>query len=281
MELGPQKKLINKIIKSKKSTILENIFSNNNANNTSKKLGKTLENSGKLVLGSGAECVVVDDGNEHVLAIRHNAFMSPIEVKKEFYIHKILTTLFPKNFPKIYASFVKGEDNISSVSGTIREKIYREHDKSNDILKKTFDIISLLYLKIFKPNTYLKSNEKSKEEETKIYENKIQNEKNTHDIFYEIENNLKETGMQIYLDNNIVNFISDKSGNPNYVDMVSGYIINKSKKDKLILFMTSKNYSETDIRIVSSAFDRMIALESEKNNKEVDFAISGKREYEN
>jgi len=87
--------------------------------------------------------------------------------------------------------------------------------------------------------------------------------------------------MQIYLDNNIVNFISDKSGNPNYVDMVSGYIINKSKKDKLILFMTSKNYSETDIRIVSSAFDRMIALESEKNNKEVDFAISGKREYEN
>ena len=264
MKFGLDKELSKKIIQARKpQKRLGGFFFGEEEMREREKLEKVLKKEGKAILGSGAECVVIDEGNERVLAIKHSTTLDPIGAKKEFYVHKILSTLFPHNFAKMYASFIKGEDNISSISGTIREKIENKTvNANNNILKKLINMIGLVVLKISKSKvTY----DKQRQSENS-FSNKIRTQ------FGEVVQSLGKTGMNITFDTNDFNFIQDQFKNIYYVDRVSSYYLEKSKKDQLIKFMKEKNYSETDIAIVEKIFDRIIALESEALGKEADFA---------
>lgn len=80
------------------------------------------------IIGSGAECVVFDSpktigGKEIVISVDyHNR--TPLNAKKVFYTMRILSTLFPHNFPHFYAT---GTDK--NMSSFAREKIKNEFEQ--------------------------------------------------------------------------------------------------------------------------------------------------------
>lgn len=76
-----------------------------------------LKKSDAKFLGDGFECLVVTFPNLPDKAIAYS-FWNPSEnfdatrAKTTFYVHRIFSTLFPHNFPKIHAALVKMETRI-------------------------------------------------------------------------------------------------------------------------------------------------------------------------
>lgn len=75
---------------------------------------------GEEIIGFGEECVVVQGRTdpEVIVALRYSD-IEPRHAKSIFYMHQMLSTIFPHNFPHFYASF-GGEH-----SKTARQKIER------------------------------------------------------------------------------------------------------------------------------------------------------------
>lgn len=74
-------------------------------------------------VGDGTECAVISSGGEYKKVIAFNYFdLEPRVAKKIFYFQRILSTLFPHNFPHFYASFAGNEKGGTS-AGTIRQRI--------------------------------------------------------------------------------------------------------------------------------------------------------------
>lgn len=71
-------------------------------------------------LGAGVESIVIksSDSKEGVAAAYSYEGLSPYEAKESFYLQRILSTLFPSNFPKFYAAF-SGEHG--EKAGTLRQ----------------------------------------------------------------------------------------------------------------------------------------------------------------
>lgn len=78
---------------------------------------------GVELIGDGVECAVVSVNGEsrHVVALRYKE-MSPEYAKETYYLQRILSTLFPYNFPHFHASF-SGDNKNEILPGTIRQKI--------------------------------------------------------------------------------------------------------------------------------------------------------------
>jgi len=79
-----------------------------------------VERFGAEYIGAGCDCVVIGtkDKPEKVVAINYRD-LSPELAKQIFYRQRILSTLFPHNFPHFYAS-IAGKDNYG---GTVRQRI--------------------------------------------------------------------------------------------------------------------------------------------------------------
>jgi hypothetical protein len=275
MELGPPKKLKEEITNSQKTKqVPYNGIFGHNPLNKKEKLEKVLKTSGKKILGSGAECIATDEGNGRVLVMKYREFSNPIEAKKEFYLHKILSTIFPKNFPKMYASFAKGEDNISNMSSTIRQKIQGQDmgslHKDKLSLGQHLKMAGVIFLEAFKSFDVSIARDKKELESYFKKENEIQEEIQLD--FKQVEDSLKIMGIEINLDKQSCNFIRDSNNNMYYVDRVEEYKLNKNKKEQLLSFMKEKNFSDSDTRIVEASFDRIFVLESEKLGAPIDVA---------
>jgi hypothetical protein len=97
-----------------------------------RKLQKIAAFHGSQYLGGGKEVIALtQDGpfdTALVLAINHWV-MKPNEAKTLYYSQRILQTLFPHNFPHIYAAFGSWAQTKSGddISGTIREYIEGPH----------------------------------------------------------------------------------------------------------------------------------------------------------
>lgn len=82
-------------------------------------------------IARGGECVVVAPKdhtdsdtnlrNDVVVAIDYQDIESSQKAKELFYTHRILSTLFPHNFPKFFTSY--GASPKAEMSGTIRQRI--------------------------------------------------------------------------------------------------------------------------------------------------------------
>lgn len=113
---------------------------------------RLMEGKGHQLVGRGSQRIVFDNlaiakgflpfnkkwwlsllekqEQDHVVAIDYITPKSAIEAKKLFYLHRILYTLFPYNFPKILVSFGFLNEDITKMSGTIREKIVESREPS-------------------------------------------------------------------------------------------------------------------------------------------------------
>lgn len=107
------------------------------------KLRKLVEDYNEEYVGHGAEAVVVRDrGNpdsSKLLAFYYKDATAE-RAKMIFYLQRVLSTLFPHNFPHFYASF--GKDSRSQgegISGNIRQEVdYLPHDPFTEIISARY-----------------------------------------------------------------------------------------------------------------------------------------------
>ena len=234
-------------------------YSEKNASKIRNEVRKAARVLERKVFPHGAESIVVEAENgDMVIAIRHSPeYISRNEenptayIKKQYYLHRILNTLYKDSFPRIYGSFIKeGEEgSLGTISGTIREKIIpREEGKK----EKNSPPIAPFFLEMIGDYKQI-SEEESKEEVARIKANQEQIQK-----FIDIESTLEELGIRISLDTfDSSNFITDKNGNRFYVDMIRPRTIKPEAREKIKAYMTERGFNESDIRSVENALLRL------------------------
>lgn len=93
-----------------------------------KVLLKIIERGDARFIDYGNECVVFQTGERKrsrmVVAINYRNPTTPEKAKKIFYLQRVLSTLFPHNFPRFYAATGKhpARKEEMAVTGTIREE---------------------------------------------------------------------------------------------------------------------------------------------------------------
>ena len=98
-------------------------------------------------IGEGGRTIVatIEDAENKLVAIARKE-MKPEEAKRIYYNHKILYTLFPEHFARIYATAGKTKEVTHSLSYTIRERVFGEHPKIKavgdfkDVIKQLAEI---------------------------------------------------------------------------------------------------------------------------------------------
>jgi hypothetical protein len=197
--------------------------------------GKLINKIGKKhdqeIIGSGRDSVVIpiEGSNDVVEAFDYSHDASVYMAKNMYYTHKMLSKVFPHNFPKIYASFGAKYDDPEDerVTGTIREKI-----KSRDWI------------------AFIKARSKGT-----AYKYPISEMKKTSE----------EIGMPVYLDEGIDdNFIVNEKGEEMYVDRTYADL-DTWDLDKIKNYMEKNNYKDRDVRIVENSFNRLKELDKEQD----------------
>ncbi len=108
---------------------------------------KIVEKENMVFIGAGSECAVIQPlAHPHeqswklkpklredvVVAIDYKNITDPIEAKNIFYTHRIMSTLFPHNFPKFFASY--GSSDKTPLSGTVRQRVEKRESPSAAII---------------------------------------------------------------------------------------------------------------------------------------------------
>ncbi|MFA6586139.1 MAG: hypothetical protein WCS86_03185 [Candidatus Paceibacterota bacterium] len=195
----------------------------------------------KKVLGSGGECWVVEGDDDKVLAISRY-FKTPEEAKKIFYSHKILQTLFPYNFPHMYASFAPKEDDLSHLPSTIREKIIGTSGEKQNLLKRLKkDLMSVSVIRNIFSKKYNLKNKKGHS-------------------FSSVTNVAYKFSPFIFFDPAEFNFIVDDNNNEYYVDTAFFKYIDEQLVNNILNYMKMNKYSDNDINTVLTAFNRLKEL---------------------
>jgi hypothetical protein len=216
---------------------------------------KVMETFSGRILGSGSECVVVETEKEgFVLAVHHAKMRDALTNKELFYAHKILNTLFPKNFPRVYTSFSDESEGLDGIQGTVREKIIQSELKeeknlgTEELSQNKMKSFFVGILEEFFPKTDLEKN---------------------FNQFALAKKTLEKMGIDIRIDENHTNFIEDRDGNQYYVDTVSKFYSKKSARPKLEKFLDQQNYSSSEKKIALGAFDRLSQLTEMSEAREV------------
>ena len=99
--------------------------------------GQFAKENDQEVIGSGAECIAVpgEKIGETETVVAFNYFdMNPLRMKEIFYAQRILSTLFPHNFPHFYVATGADPKDLSKLSGTIRQRIERNSSKNIPVI---------------------------------------------------------------------------------------------------------------------------------------------------
>lgn len=180
-------------------------------------------------IGYGAECAVITQhGHDHRVTAFKYSEVEPMQMKKIFYVQRILSTLFPHNFPRFYTVFYRnGYEKVPS--GSIRQKInvLFDFDKEN-----------------FSQSKY--------EEATKY-------------SFRDATKKLDSLEVPIHFDLFSGNYNVGPDGGEYYLDTPILYFSHKWNKQKIIQYMQQQKtkqseYSDMDIRLVSKSIDRLRQL---------------------
>lgn len=213
-------------------------------------------------LGSGTEFAVFAlPQNEYVIAVSYiiegrNAHESSLIAKKRFYVSRVLSTLFPHNFPKIYTSFGQHPNpDVKNITGSVRQKIEgtSPHEPNEPNEPKKNNLLTFLMVK------------------AGLWP-KVRSE--VRFPFKKAEKTLaREIGIYVIGDTHGENFILGKDGGEYYIDSPlsrpSSYPDTDTfDRDTIIGFMEKHDYSEHDIRRVSGALNRMDALDKEWKQKQ-------------
>lgn len=212
------------------------------------------EKYGFEFIGGGAECIVVKEpsnlssrsismrekikkwffGNkdeeyikpELVVAVGYGFYKEPKVAKKEFYLHRLISTLFPHNFPKFVSSFGTTDKKAPHVT-------FREFVSSKDS-------------RIRRGTSYRTLDKKSVHPIQKAF-----------DFF-------KEFDLSIEFDISGFNYCLGQDGGTYYMDTVVSNMgknaIPTQTIERVIEWMKDKKYSERDIVIVKKSFERINEL---------------------
>lgn len=237
-----------------------------NASKIRRVVREAAKEQGVKVLGTGiVESIVfeAEDPNK-VIALRHSpnlllkkesGYNKPETLtKKKFYIHKILSILFPDSFPKIHSAFIHDGDEIHGViSGTVREKVLKGRQPK---------VPSYNSRRIF----YDEYSESDYQPEPTADENLINNQ---NEKFQNILKTLETVGIHIGLDTHgYNNFIFDKNKSLKYLDMVDNLAsISSNANEKLLEYMKDAHYPQNEIQTVQNAITRIVELEKEDKEK--------------
>lgn len=203
-------------------------------------------------VGKGSECVVFSErdhskkkkyfglGNKPfrddvVVAVDYRSVEDPLKAKTLFYTQRIMSTLFPSNFPRFATSFGDA-DTVNGVSGTIRQKVDivkgDENNKNSDFgAKKPFgDVTKVIEMLNLPVNIDMSHFNFAKDIDGNVY--------------YLDKVRLKVAGVSWKEEDTIWN------------------------TEAIIEYMEKNNYSETDKRIVQKSIQRLNYLK--KLNPKID-----------
>lgn len=183
-------------------------------------------------LGSGAECVVVGidkespQGEELAAAFTY-VDMPPLVMKRVFYAQRIMSTLFPHNFPHFYAAFGKHpqQENSKNITGTIRRKVITNPVKYDE--QRSDKTLSRGKYPFSKVNALI-----------------------------------EQQALPIHLDESDVNYGVGPNGSLVYLDnIVAG---NEWDVDGLMRYMEESGHSKRDRQIVAKSIERLQELNQSK-----------------
>lgn len=103
-----------------------------------------------MILGAGEDNIVFEapHDTEKVYAVTYNNGIDREQAKTGFYAHKMLSTLFPYNFPRIHAAycyeFRTSQTTFQrNLSGTVRERI--AHQRGESVIKHSIGVVKTFF----------------------------------------------------------------------------------------------------------------------------------------
>lgn len=232
---------------------------------------------GKEVLGHGFYSTVIALDDNRCFAVDRVAsyFMYPFESQKDFYYQRILHSLYPKHFPKIFAaySFLLNQDGKVCFGGTLRERIHTDQEKQAKLESEmSFD-------PHLDPNGF------------PVIINGWQVKKYVPKRMLRIMLEWRENGVPLAFDHTkgAEHFRVGEDGNIKYLDLPAKQLAEENSWDidKIRNFMVSKRFSDEEIKTTLSLAKRVIHLENveysigriahllyRKNNQEIEEILS-------
>ncbi len=213
-------------------------------------VSQVVEKYDKEFVGKGAECVVFSERDESrkskylglgkkpfkdnvVVAVDYSMVLDPNRAKEIFYTHRIMSTLFPFNFPRFATSF-GSSDKVEGVSGTVRQKI--------DIVEEGGK--GAHNLDVGSPHP-----------------------------FETVERVVDKLGLPLNLDKSGFNFGKDKHGNVYFLDKLRLKEAGSSWSEKDTVwdldaigdYMDKNKYSDLDKRIITKSINRLNDFKNQRN----------------
>jgi hypothetical protein len=199
--------------------------------------GEYVDHGGECVVVSPADYTTSDHSprSEVVVALDYSRIRDPLEAKLIFYTHRVMSTLFPHNFPHFRTS-VGSEDQQHGVSATIRDRIFPHTDGATGMVSE---------LDEGSPYPFSRVNQAIRKLDLPVL---LDDYANTEDY--------GSDGGQI-------NYLKGADGGVYYLDIVELLPEEYEKKwdtSKIMSWMEQQNYSPQDRRIVSSGIRRLQQL---------------------
>ncbi len=195
--------------------------------------------------GFGAECVVVSvpGENERVFAINFGK-VHPIYARKIYYTQRILSTLFPHNFPRFHMASGTPE-NADGTSGTVRTAVEGQEGNLDGPYHPGYDWGH--------PKDKLQA--------------MIAIVTGTHPriehSFGAARRDLKRIGLNIHFDPSPWNFIVSKDGEEFYVDTPHPIGVATNDAYRIMTYMKAGGYTAEQRRAVAVSLERLKALNDE------------------
>jgi hypothetical protein len=176
-------------------------------------------------IGKGAECTVIGQlGFEHRVTAFKYSEMEPAEMLNIFYTQRILSTLFPHNFPRFYTAFY-GDKDKKIPAGTIRQKV-------------------------------------DSKLEGRYVRYSTETSKVTKFRFSDVVKTLNQLNIGIGFDPKTKNYDIGPDGGEYYLDTPIMGIFKDWDKKRILGYMHKHKYSKSDIRSISGSIDRLVVINS-------------------
>jgi hypothetical protein len=200
----------------------------------------------------GTECIVVpvEGKDEIVAAYQYGDSMSGADARRTFYIHRVFSTLFPHNFPKFHAAIGQQPGDAGpAVAGTIRRRVEGQRKHSGSM-----------------PYPRASGDGSLREAPMRLLDAVTRGKKPVYP-FKDVQAAAKEMRMAEFRPDTSTptNFALGSDGGEYYLDNIAAFTSVYRVKNEILEYMRNHEYSEDDMKVVTSSLERLEALAEERN----------------
>ena len=178
-------------------------------------------------IGEGGRVVVAaTEVNPEMLVAVSMKETTPTEAKTIYYNQKLLKTLFPYNFPTIYAAW--GKTEVRGVSANFRERINGRHFTKEETQKMHIGL-------------------------------PVESAANP---FYKVRDTFIELDIPVVFDKNERNYMVSDYKDEMFVDMVNYSNWTTDQKNRVLSYMQQHGYQPRDIKIAETCLNRLLVLKT-------------------